>query len=37
MNLDKEAELVSHFYAMKYNIKYNLNNFKKYKLISQKN
>ena len=37
MNLDEDAEPVSHFYSMKNNIKYNLNYFKNYKLISQKN
>ena len=37
MNLDENAEPVSHFYSMKNNIKYNLNYFKNYKLISQKN
>ena len=37
MNLDEEAKPVSHFYSMKNNIKYNLNYFKNYKLISQKN
>ena len=37
MSLDEDAEPVRHFYSMKNNIKYNLNYFKNYKLISQKN
>ena len=37
MELDKDAEPISHFYSMINNIKYNLNYIKNYKLISEKN